>query len=268
MSKILAFIKRDFCIDLSYRFNFIFQVSWVLLSTACYYFLSRFMEPHRGEGGLGAYGGSYFAFILIGVALNDYHTTSLSVFSRSIRESQLAGTLEALLTTQTSLTTVILSSAIYPFLWSSLRVVLYLVFGAWLFHLPLQAGNWPAAVLVLFLSIMVFSCFGVLSAAFIMLFKRTSPIPMVFEALAWLMGGILYPVTVLPDWLQRISSFLPVRYSIEGMRAALLGSSSWDRVWPSLAWLLLLATVTLPASLFVFSYATRRARIWGTLAQY
>src|SRR5258706_12340712 len=125
MRKVFAFIKRDFCIDISYRFSFAFQVAWVLLSTSCYYFLARFMGPGMQTGGMEQYGGNYFAFILIGVALNDYHTTSLSVFSRSIRESELAGTLEALLTTQPSLSTVILSSAVYPFLWSCMRVVLY-----------------------------------------------------------------------------------------------------------------------------------------------
>jgi ABC-2 type transport system permease protein len=75
-------------------------------------------------------------------------------------------------------------------------------------------------------------------------------------------------VTVLPDWLKRISSLLPIRYSIEGMRAALLGTPSWAKVFPSLAVLVGMAALLLPVSLLCFSFATRRARIWGTLAQY
>lgn len=100
MKKPLAFLKRDLLIEVSYRFSFVFQVVSILLSIASYYFLARFIGSSLIPG-LDAYGGDYFAFVLIGVALYDYLTTSLDAFSRSIRESQLAGTMEALLSTQT-----------------------------------------------------------------------------------------------------------------------------------------------------------------------
>jgi ABC-2 type transport system permease protein len=122
MNKPLAFLKRDLLIEASYRFSFVFQVASVLFTVASYYFLARFIGSSVVPG-LDAYGGDYFAFVLIGVALYDYLGTSLNAFSRSIRESQLTGTLEALLSTQTSLPTVILSSSAYPFLWTSLGVV-------------------------------------------------------------------------------------------------------------------------------------------------
>ena len=66
-----------------------------------------------------------------------------------------------------------------------------------------------ALTLILLLSVGVFSCFGILSAAFILLFKRTSPIALLMEGAAWLLGGVLYPVTVLPDWLRRCSNLPP-----------------------------------------------------------
>src|SRR5262245_8732871 len=101
-----------------------------LLSIAPYYFLGRFVGE-RVVPGLEGHREDYFAFVLIGVALQDFLSTSLDAFARNIRESQLTGTLEAVLGTQTSLFTVILSSAIYPFLWTSFTVVLYLGFGVW-----------------------------------------------------------------------------------------------------------------------------------------
>ncbi len=165
------------------------------------------------------------------MALHDYLATSLDAFSRSIRESQLAGTLEALLSTQTSLPTIILSSSTYPFLWTSLGVVLYLVLGVELFEVQLTSGNWAAAVLILILAVIVFCSLGILSASFIMVFKRGSPIGWLFGGLSWLLGGVLYPVTVLPEWLQQVSRLLPITYAIEGMRAALLQAVSWPELW-------------------------------------
>ena len=126
---------------------------------------------------------------------------SLGLFARSIRESQLAGTLEALLSTQTSLLMIILLSAAYPFLWTSLTVILYLTLGLGFLDVHVATGNWPAAALLLILAISVFSGIGILSASFVMVFKRGSPIPWLFEWLSWLLGGVLYPVAVLPEWL-------------------------------------------------------------------
>jgi len=266
MKKLLAFLKRDLLIEVSYRFSFVFQVASIFLSIATYYFLARFVGSSLVLG-LDAYGGDYFAFALIGVALHDYLATSLDAFSRSIRESQLAGTLEALLSTQTSLATIILSSSVYRFLWTSFGVILYLALGVGLFGMRLAPGNWPAVALILILAVIVFSGLGILSASFIMVFKRGSPIAWLFGGVSSLLGGVLYPVTVLPEWLQQVS-VLPITYAIEGMRAALLRAAPWPELWHSLGPLLLFALTVLPLSLLSFQYATRRARINGTLAQY
>ena len=267
MKKTLAFLKRDFLIEVSYRFSFVFQLASVFLSVASYYFLARFIGRSFVPG-LEPYGGDYFAFVLVGVALHEYLATSLDAFSRSIRESQVAGTLEALLSTQTSLPTIIFSSAAYPFLWTSFSVVLYFALGMGLFGVPLAQRNWAAATLILMLAIVVFSGLGILSASFVMVFKRGSPVAWLFGGLSWLLGGVLYPVTVLPEWLQLVSWLLPTTYAIEGMRAALLQAAPWSQLWRSLGPLLLFALAVLPLSLVSFHYATRRTRITGTLAHY
>jgi ABC-2 type transport system permease protein len=267
MKKILAFVKRDLLIESSYRFSFIFEMTSTLLSMAAYYFLARFIEGSLLEG-MHVYRGDYFAFVLIGMALHDFFVTSLNAFSRSIREDQLVGTVEALLSTQTSLPIVVVSSSTYPFLRTSLVVVLYLVLGVGLFRLHLTSGNWPAAMLILIMAILVFSGFGILSASFIMVFKRGSPIAWIFGGLGWLLGGVLYPVTVLPDRLQQVAAMLPITYAIEGMRAALLRAAPWSELWSSIAPLLLFAIAILPLSLLSFHYATKWARMTGTLAQY
>jgi ABC-2 type transport system permease protein len=267
MEKLVAFLKRDLLLEMSYRFAFIFQILSVFFSITSYYFLARFIG-NSSIPGLQNFGGDYFAFVLIGVALHDYLATSLDAFSRSIRESQVAGTLEALLSTQASLPTIIVSSAAYPFLWTSFSVVLYLALGVGLFGVHLVSGNWPAAALFLLLAIVVFSGLGILSASFIMVFKRGSPIGWVFGWLSWLLGGVLYPVTVMPEWLRGISVLLPITYAIEGMRTALLRPASWAELWKSFGPLLLFALIIVPLSLASFQYATRRARITGTLAQY
>jgi ABC-2 type transport system permease protein len=265
--KTVAFLKRDLLMEMSYRFGFLVQIASVLFSIASYYFLARFVGT-ASIPGLASYGGDYFAFLLVGVALHDYLTTSLDAYSRSIREAQLAGTLESLLATQTSLPTIILSSAAYPFLWTSASVVLYLGLGAGLFGVRLGSANWLAAAVILLLAVISFSALGILSASFIMVFKRGNPGGWLFGAMSWLLGGVLYPVAVLPEWLRAVSALLPITHAIEGMRAAVLRGAGWLDLWPSLGLLALFGLVLLPLSLASFQYATRWTRIAGTLGQY
>lgn len=267
MRKLRAFLERDLAIERSYRLAFALQAASVLLSIAAYYFLARFIGGARIPG-LEAYGGDYFAFVLVGVALHDYLGTSLDAFSRSIREAQIAGTLEALLSTQTRLHTIILCSAAYPFLWTTGTVVLYLALGGWLFGVPLASANWPAAVLILALGVGAFCGLGILSASFILVFKRGSPVAWLFASLSWLLGGVLYPVAVLPDWLRLPAALLPITHAIEAMRAAVLQGATWSALSPSLLMLALFALALLPLSLLSFHWATRWTRIAGTLAQY
>jgi len=267
MKKLWAFLKRDFLIETSYRFSMILQVSSVIFTVASYYYLARFVGGSQFSAGkVGAE--DYFAFVLIGVAVHEYLTTSLDAFSRAIRESQVAGTLGALLSTQTSLAAIILLSAAYPLLWTSFVVFLYLVLGIGVFGARFALGDWSAAALILVLSTISFSGLGTLSASFVMVFKRGSPIVWLFGGLSFLLGGVLYPVAVLPWWLREASALLPITYTIEGLRAALLREAPWHELWYSVGPLLLFALVIFPLGIVSFQFAARYTRITGSLEQY
>ncbi|MGH9756734.1 MAG: ABC transporter permease, partial [Candidatus Acidiferrales bacterium] len=80
-----------------------------------------------------------------------------------------------------------------------------------------------------------------------------------------LVGGMMYPISVLPLPLQWVARLIPVTYSLEGMRAALLQGSGWGGLWPSIVALLIFAGVLLPLSFSIFAWALRRTKITGTL---
>jgi ABC-2 type transport system permease protein len=85
---------------------------------------------------------------------------------------------------------------------------------------------------------------------------------------AGVVSGIMYPVTVLPEALQLAARLVPVTYSLQGMRAALLEDASLPSLWPSLRMLLLFAAVLLPVSLAVFSWSLQRTKVTGTLTHF
>lgn len=267
MNTVLAFVKRDFLIATNYRTAFVSQFFWALLSLSSYYFLSRFIGP-AAIPGLQAYGGDYLAFVLVGVAVHQYLAVSIDSLAHHVREAQLTGTLEALLSTPTPLRTVLVSSAVYPFLCTSAGVTLSLGLAVTLFGARLHGGHWIAALAVLALAVVTFSGLGFLAASVVIVIQRGGIISTLIDALAWLLGGVVYPVSVLPDWLKMVSALQPITPAIDGIRTALLREASVGEVWRAAAPLLLFAVVLLPLGLGAFELATRWARVNGTLAHY
>ncbi|OPY44181.1 MAG: ABC-2 type transporter [Methanosaeta sp. PtaU1.Bin016] len=101
-----------------------------------------------------------------------------------------------------------------------------------------------------------------------MIFKRGDPINMFFMSTSELFGGVLFPIEVFPWWLQIVSSVLPMTYSLNGMRHALLQGYSMQSLAPDILILILFSLILLPLSLFTFRYAVGRVKDEGTLVQY
>lgn len=264
LRKIAAFFLRDFAIARGYRGALVLETLEALFGVATFFYLSRFVESPELERALPA-GTNYFAFALVGFAFFDYLSVALSAFDTSIEEARQNRTLEALLVTQTPLPVILAGSAVYPFVIMALRTCVYLAWGALFFGFTPSAANWPAAAAVLAASVLAFAGLGILSASYSVLFKRGNPAKWVVLGVSGLVSGLMYPVSVLPQWLQWVARIIPVTYSLEGMRAAVLAGAGWSRIWPSVAALLVFATILLPVSFAVFAWALRRTKVTGTL---
>jgi ABC-2 type transport system permease protein len=262
--KILAFFWRDFAIARGYRGALVLETLEALFGVATFYYLSRFVDSPQLSRALPP-GSNYFAFALVGFAFFDYLSVSLSAFDASLEEARQNRTLEALLVTQTRLPVILAGSAVYPFVALALRTCVYLAWGAILFGFAPHAANWPGAVLILVASILAFAGLGILSASYTLLFKRGNPAKWIVLGVSGLVGGMMYPVTILPHSLQTLARLIPVTYSLEGMRAALLGGAGWNELWPPLVALLVFAAILIPFSFLVFAWALRRTKITGTL---
>jgi ABC-2 type transport system permease protein len=267
MRKLALMFRRDLTVARSYRFAFLIEMFQALFGSASFYFLSRFVQSPALQKSLPP-GTSYFSFALVGIAFFDYLSVALSTFDSSLQEARQNGTLENLLVTQTSLPVILAGSSIYPFAWMSLHTAIYLGWGAILFGFPLQGANWLGALIVLAASVLAFSGLGILSASYLLIFKRGNPVNWAILGLSTVVGGMMYPISVLPKWLQYVARLTPVTYSLEGMRAAILSHATLIELLPSTAGLLLFAAILLPTSFAIFSWALRRAKITGTLTHF
>jgi ABC-2 type transport system permease protein len=132
----------------------------------------------------------------------------------------------------------------------------------------LRGANWLGALLLLGASVLAFSGLGILSASYLLVFKRGNPVNWAILGLSSVAGGMMYPISVLPVWLQRMARLIPITYSLEGMRAAILGHASMRELLSPVAGLLLFAAILLPVSFAIFSWALRRTKVTGTLTHF
>jgi ABC-2 type transport system permease protein len=256
--KLRAFIRRDLAIDLSYRLSLVLSAAHALTAVAAFYYLSTLVGETRSQGY------ASFPFMLVGLSVNAYMITCFVCFSQAVRGGHPAGTFKAILATPTSSSTFLMCSSVYPFIRATVDAAAYLVAGL-LFGLALWHVNLLAAALVFVLSLLAFSSIGIMSAAFTLVFKRGDPLLWLFGSASWLLGGVLYPVDLLPSSLQQVAWLLPITHAAEGMRAALLGGASPALIAAELRALALFALIGFPASMLVFSLGIDHARRAGTL---
>lgn len=259
------FFARDLSIARTYRSVFIFEAAEAFFGTALFYYVARFVDNPTIQQALPQAGG-YFGFSLVGFVFFDYLNAALDTFDRSLQEARDSGTLEQLLVTQTSLPVFLAGSAIYPFVATTLRIAIYIAWGAALFGFPLHNANWLAVIIVVVATLLAFSGLGILSASYLLLFKRGNPAKWFLLGVSSLTGGMLFPVSILPDWLQLVARLNPVTYALDAMRAALLAGTGLSGLWREIAVLLIFATILLPTSMAIFAWALRHTKATGTLA--
>lgn len=264
IQNLFLFFARDLRIAATYRSPFIFEAVEALFGAALFYYVALFVDSPSLRAAL-PQGDSYFAYSLVGFVFFDYLNAALDTFDRSLLEARDSGTLEPLLVTQASLPLILTGSAFYPFVATTLRIAVYFAWAVLLFDFPLRSANWLSVAAVLVATLLAFSGLGILSAGYLLLFKRGNPAKWFLLGVSSVASGMLFPVSILPPWLQFVASLNPVTYALNAMRAALLDGAGISAIADPLLVLLLFAAVLLPASFVVFSWALRRTKMTGTL---
>lgn len=264
---IFAFLKRDWRLESSYRFSFFLQFVGIFFSVTIFYFISD-LFGHAADPYLTPYRTDYFTFVLIGIAFSGYFSIGISSFSQKIRTAQTTGTLEAMLSTPTHYSAIIFASSLWDYLITTLRVFVYFAVGVFLMGVSFANANYFSALVILFLSIITYSSLGIIAASFIMVLKRGDPVTWLISSISSLLGGVYYPVAILPEGLRWLASLIPVTYSLHGMRLALLQGANITALFTEVLVLTLFSSILLPLSLISFQYSVKRAKIDGSLTQY
>lgn len=267
LSKLTAFLRRDLLIAWSYRLAFVSEWGGLALQALTFWFVGKMIDPSV----LPAYGGSpatYMEFVAIGIAMTAFVQLALSRVGQGLRGEQVQGTLESLLMTPTSPTTIQLGTVFYDLLYIPLRTGIFLLLTALAFGLNFHGDGFLPALVVLLAFIPFVWGLGVANAGFLLTFRRGGGATGLLFTMLALFSGAFFPLDLLPGWLQGTAELNPIAIAIEGMREPLLGGTGWAGVGASLLVLLPISAVSLAAGFAAFRAALRRERRRGSLGLY
>ncbi len=264
---LMAFARRELTLFSRYRVGAVFRMLSFGFAVVSLYFFARFIGAAPNQH-LDAYGGDYLAFGIVGLLAVELQQVGVSSLSYRIRMAQMLGSFEAELATPAPAWMVIGAAPVYEFGSAALRSAGYLVAGSWILGISFARAQPLSVALVVPVVLLAFISLGLLTAATTMLSRRSNPVAAVLGAASFFLSGVLYPVSVLPGWLQGVSRLLPLTHALEALRRALLTGASPAAMAPSLVALAAFAVVLTPVGLALFAHALRRARIDGSLVHH
>ncbi|HAM03119.1 MAG TPA: hypothetical protein DCQ30_12975 [Acidimicrobiaceae bacterium] len=258
-----AFLRRDTAIALSYRMPFVIGLVQSFLSLGFLLFLGRLVGPRLSSS---ATGGSYFDFAVVGSTLLVMVSTTLVSMAQRLRTDQSTGTLEVLFTMPCRPSLTVLASSTYQVLYSALTGLVTLAIATGLglrFHL--SALGAVVALVSFLLALVLFVAAGVVLAAYVLVFKRGETLTSLVMTGISVIGGVYYPVALLPHALRTVADILPFTWVVSMLRQSLLyGQVPAGRLLQLVA----CDAVAVPVALALFTASLRHAQRRGTLGQY
>lgn len=266
MREIGAMVRAQWRIALSYRTRMLLSLASVLVGVIPVFFVARAVQPLLA-GALVDQGGQLFSFIVVGTIAMLFLGSAIGTMPTAVGSGISTGIWEAMLATPARVWGLLGGFTTYDLLWTLARSIALLV-AAWALGARIAWSGAALSLGVLLLIVLAYLPIGILSAALVLALRTTTPLPRVVLVASVFLGGVYYPTSVIPSWIQRVSDWIPLTYGLRALRRALLEGWTLRQILPDVEMLVLFDTVLLLVACAAFAAALRYARRAGTLAQY
>lgn len=266
MYRSLALVRASWRSAASYRLRFILSFASLVASIVPLYFIANALQSTMANAIQGE-GSQYFAFLVLGTVSLLLVGAAVNSLPGEIGSGINTGVLDALLGTPSRLPSIIGGLIGYGLLWTVVRGAV-LVAAAWVLGADVLWSQAFTALVILALIIAAHLPLGMMSAALVIAFRTPGPLPKLVMAGSALLGGVYYPTSVVPSWLQHVSDLVPLSYGLRALRGALLEGVPVSGLLPDLAALVLFTVVLAAVGTLTLMSAFTYARRAGTLAHY
>lgn len=265
LHQVWAFLKRDYVLASASPLAYAWQVAGIVLVAPLLHYVGR-LVPSSSH--LEPFGGNYFAFVVLGLAVFGFLSAATTSVGTAVRQEQTIGTLEAIMAAPLSLISLVLGAVLWPLVVACTSMLLYLIIARLAFGADFAAANFLSGATLLALAVPSAIALSVLGAALVLVFRHPDPITSVFIGVSAVLAGVFYPTTVLPPALQRLAEFFPWTHALRALRLAVLQGYGLGALRKELLVLLGFAVILVPVSIAVFRRALQYAKVSGTLPTY
>lgn len=259
----VAFLRLDIIEEISYPLAFALSELGILVPVVAYFFIGELV------GGSQIVGGDYFTFAVVGISVTVILGSALSGFGGALQRSQNRGQFQFLLAEP-------IPWLFLPFVMNLYRALLGIVNGLLVLGMgialsaSIRLEGLPAFLILVILGVGASGAIGILAASVMVVAKRSQPLLTLYNLAASLLGGALFSLDQLPDWLRYLSYAIPHTYVINATRTVLMEDPGTFTIDFQTALLALIGfnIVALGLGMRLFSGALQFARREGLLGGY
>ncbi len=193
-------------------------------------------------------------FIMPGLILMIGMLQTVVLASLSIAREREQGTFEQLCVTPLTTGQVILAKTLVPCTVGVIQGGLILAASLWWFDIPF-AGQFLQLLVIDIVFLLAVVGLGLAISAVAQSMQQSLLLVIVFLVPMVLLGGLFTPVENMPDWIQALTWFDPLRFGLQTIRRTYLAGAGWSDIIESLWPVVAMACVTLPAA---YGFCRRR----------
>jgi ABC-2 type transport system permease protein len=155
---------------------------------------------------------------------------------------------------------------IFAVLYGVFRSAVLFAVVALMFGLHMPDANFFAAAVLLAIASVSFMGIGTMTSVLPLISpEKGAQLGFIAQGTLLVISGVYYPVSVLPGWMQWLSTISPATYALRGIRHAVLDgatiTSLWGDIWP----LLIIGVIAFPLGVWIFKRGEIHAKKHGKL---
>jgi ABC-2 type transport system permease protein len=204
--------------------------------------------------------------LLIGAVIWSYLGIIFEILTETVAWERWEGTIEYTFMAPLARAVHLGGMGLFAILYGVVRTALLFAVVALFFGLHFTHADFVAALVLLAVASVSFVGVGMMTAVLPLISpEKGAQLGFIAQGFLLVVSGVYYPVGVLPQWMQWLSTVSPATYALKGIRGAVLDGqglgASWGQIWP----LMLLGAVSIPIGMAVFRAGERYAKRHGKL---
>lgn len=163
----------------------------------------------------------------LGASVMGIWSTIATTASNTLQRERSLGTLELVVAAPTPFALTLVPITVAMASLGTYSMVATLLWGRFVFGIPLQLGNPALFAVAVILSIASVAMVGFLLSVTVVRYRTAWALGNMLEYPGWLICGFLVPLSVLPSWVTPIAYLLPPTWGMRAIRYSATGQSPW-----------------------------------------